>query len=609
MLKNICDRRGRRGSIFVMVTLAIPVIIGLVGLAIDGTICYIVQVELSASVDGAALGTGRMLANINQNNNLAQSIANDFLTANFRIGQGGVWGAKFNGTPTITADTISVTKTVYVNASVSIPLLFMRMFQQNSALISASGTATRRDARVILVIDRSGSMDTPYSGNPAVLPALKTYATTFTQSFTENADELGLVVYSNSGVVAYPSYNATNKYSQNLTGGSCPGFCGPDTNFQDGTSNDMVHQIANIQGQNDTNMGDGLALAYIELQKAHERDLAQNAGVDTRDNYVVLFTDGVPNAVSVYVNNPNSDPRGLIGGDQFGNRTPVLQAAMTGCSAASMPDTAGPPYGGAVGKGPIIGKYPIVATVEAQGSAFFQMASWDTTHTSAQYTSASASQTWDNTYVSNPDPSKYGCNQNSATNRHGAYTQYGLSDLTSLQVIPSLDAYGYPLGPNLETGSPGYQYSYFLNRIANQAPIVWDGTHRWGSTMAPQPVIYSNTNNTGSAYQWVMASWNVVDNIASAIRSDANYVARGDKTPMNITIYTVGYTGDGGTDAGLLAKVANELGCNYNNLSCVVTYGPNGVKENSGQFIPASSTSELNDAFSTILSAILRLSE
>ena len=37
------------------------VLIPLVGLAIDGTMCFIVQAKLSAAVDGAALGAGRLL--------------------------------------------------------------------------------------------------------------------------------------------------------------------------------------------------------------------------------------------------------------------------------------------------------------------------------------------------------------------------------------------------------------------------------------------------------------------------------------------------------------------------------------------------------------------
>ena len=58
----------------------------------------------------------------------------------------------------------------------------------------------------------------------------------------------------------------------------------------------MVHQIAAITANSGTGMAEALSLAYIELQKAHMRDLADpsNNGVDTRLNSIVLLTDGVP---------------------------------------------------------------------------------------------------------------------------------------------------------------------------------------------------------------------------------------------------------------------------------------------------------------------------
>ena len=50
-------------------------------------------------------------------------------------------------------------------------------------------------------------------------------------------------------------------------------------------------------------MGDALSVAYIELQKAHMKDLLAK-GVDDKLNSIVLFTDGVPSAVSLFLNNP-----------------------------------------------------------------------------------------------------------------------------------------------------------------------------------------------------------------------------------------------------------------------------------------------------------------
>ena len=54
-------RRQKGSTLLLMSTLLPIVLIPLVGLAIDGTILFIVQAKLSAACDGAALGAGRLL--------------------------------------------------------------------------------------------------------------------------------------------------------------------------------------------------------------------------------------------------------------------------------------------------------------------------------------------------------------------------------------------------------------------------------------------------------------------------------------------------------------------------------------------------------------------
>ena len=119
MVEKTRSQRGRRGSVLMFLTLALPFFVGLVGLGVDATMCYIVQTELSAAVDGAALGAGRLLST----NANPTDIANEFLNANFRVGQSGFWGS-YNLTPTVTVVT-GITKTVTVTATANVPLLFM----------------------------------------------------------------------------------------------------------------------------------------------------------------------------------------------------------------------------------------------------------------------------------------------------------------------------------------------------------------------------------------------------------------------------------------------------------------------------------------------------
>jgi Flp pilus assembly protein TadG len=597
--------RGQRGNVLLLVTFSVPLLLGLVGLAIDGTMCFIVQAQLNAAIDGATLGTGRMLTGVTTDNE-ATDIAQAFMDANFRTSLPGLWGAQIHGTPTIVsqAATADITKSVQISATADVPLLFMRLLHFNASAAGAHGTATRRDARIEVILDRSGSMID-------VLSTLKDAATTFTNDFTAGSDELGLIVYSNSAQVAYPP-TTTLPYSTAMpTSGSCSS-CGPDTHFKDNITDSMPNVIGRIADQNDTNMGDALALAYIELQKAHVRDLLLNpTQLDLRQNYIVLFTDGVPNTLSVYFNNP---------ADPYNNATATPTAryvlapkATTGCNDSARIDNDPNNH------------YPIMGIVEStQSTTFFQLSSLDPTNNSDTYVTASGGSSPDNTTASVPNPLSYGCTM-SPNPHHLAVNPHlpNLPELSSLQSMPGTDQYGYSLGPNMENGTAGYKYSTYTGTI------IYNGTE-WGgygtqASMANRTDYPTNTGNhatnvanaalnsanaalnSAAQYQWQMASWDVVDNIASAIRRDVNFANRHEtitgSAPMVTTIMTVGYTGNGGTDAGLLSKVANVPNCKFNTFSCTVATQATGV------YIQADNVADINTAFSTLMSTILRLSQ
>ena len=565
MVEKTRSQRGRRGSVLMFLTLALPFFVGLVGLGVDATMCYIVQTELSAAVDGAALGAGRLLST----NANPTDIANEFLNANFRVGQSGFWGS-YNLTPTVTVVT-GITKTVTVTATANVPLLFMRLFHHDAATVGATATATRRDARIEIVIDRSGSMAKVGSdGNQVIYDVVKK-AEGFVEQFTScttsscnsalNYDELGLVAFSGSAVVGYPPSPWPAPLTYNGAGG-------PDINFYSssgtGASNDMVYQLDQIvQGSTwasgGTAMGEALALAYIELQKTHVRDWIANGGFDNRMNAIVLFTDGVPSSVATYLNK---------------NGSSVVRSG-SGSNCTYWQDTATPshPMYGYITQGSNTGGTPPYTS--AWG--FYQLASIDpntSSHTSAWYMSSPGAD-----YVApNPSTPETSCNSS------------GWNPLNNLSAIPSVDKYNYPLGMNTNPSGAGngYKLSSFVNN-PNGATSLYTGT----------AFVF---NKPTDAYQWGLAAWNEVDNVAEAIRSDSNYPTRGETSPMPITIYTIGYTGNGGTDSGLLQKIANVYGCNVNGYSCVNT------TQKQGLYAQASNADEISNAFNTILTAILRLS-
>ncbi|MDR3700590.1 MAG: VWA domain-containing protein [Candidatus Sulfopaludibacter sp.] len=185
----------------ILCMLCIPlVLIPMAGLAIDATILRIVQARLSAAVDGAALGVGRLLGTSAS----PDATAKEFVKANFQVGAAGFWGAGNLNISTVY--TPGITKTILVNASADVPLLFMQIFGQRKATVSAAATATRTDSRIMLVIDRSTSMTQVQSdGNTAIADAIA-QAIAFVDSWNSGTDEVGLIVFDGTAVVAYPVY-------------------------------------------------------------------------------------------------------------------------------------------------------------------------------------------------------------------------------------------------------------------------------------------------------------------------------------------------------------------------------------------------------------------
>jgi Flp pilus assembly protein TadG len=493
----------------ILFTLMIPaVLLPLVGLAIDGSRLYIVQAKLSEAVDGAALGAGRLLGTTAN----TTEIAGEFLNANF---PSGFWGSS-NLTPTISYTTSFTSHTITVSATANVPLLFLRILGQTQSVVAASAVATRKETRVELVLDRSGSMVDE-------LASLQGMATQFTSSFISGYDELGLVAYGSSAVVGYPT---TRPYNSSPTSAG-----GPDTSFSTTQTNgNMLDMIGYLKASGATNMSEALALAYIELRKADHID-----NDPTRLNAIVLFTDGVPTSMTAYLN----DPTNLPGSNSL--------KATSSSSCTYNPATAGTASTQMIGW---IGGWGIPSDT-GYGSGLYRLASASNDNNSAKYWMQNPSADMN---VINPKTPISGCKYLQGTQSNG--------DLGDLKQIPAADAYG-------DSTSDGTAYKNSV-LYAN-----------FGTT-------YSSTN-LSNAYHLGIACWNATDNAAQRILGDTN---------LNVTIFTIGYTGDGGVDTDLLKRVANTKDSTNHNSSW-----------QTGQYVAAADTNGLAVAFQTVASAILRLAQ
>jgi len=526
----------------IYLTLALPLfILPLAGLAIEASVARIVQTKLQAAVDGASLGAGRLLGT---NANI-QEIAGEFVQANFQTNATGFFHANsLNYTANYTP---GVVKTVKVNATVQVPATLGRLLRISSYTISATATATRKDTRVIMVIDRSGSMST-------LMPTLKSLAQGFAQKFNGastvgGADELGLVAFDGSAVVGYPT---ADPWDPTITATSTGG---PDSLFNDGTSDDMIHQIGAITANSGTGTAEALWIAYMELQKAHLRDLAApgSGGVDQRLNAILLYTDGVPSAVSVYLNNPTDNSIRSTSSCTYKAPTAPVPAGHKILGWVAMP---GPPFSGSNGVG------------------LYLLASTDPT--------ASHTPVW---WMSNGgqdanDPTPTTPETNCTGLGLGSTSAISDSTHTDLSRIPSYDMYGNALNP--------------ASRPYHNSSIV-------GGSMTSIYTSGSELDQTQKVldYDWGLAIWNSVDSAANNLRNDSNFANRaGDTQSMPVTIHVIAYTGNTGVDSGLLNRVANTT--SSTSFS---------VGQPQGLYVPASDSTALANAFNQVASSLLHLTK
>ena len=265
-MKTLKTNKGERGLAVIMTVLTMMISLPLVGLAFDVGILYMIRGKLYQSVDAAALAGARALGTgadgPTQKSN-AQAAATKYFNANYPTNFWGTISVNFP-TPTVDDTTVPNYRTVTTSATIVAPLYFLRMLGQNTAVVAASSQAGRRDALVMLVLDRSYSMLNTFQSTTACA-IMKTDAAQFVTNFSQGRDMVGLVIFGSSAYVYPPTTS----------------FGTPDAN-----GNTVASLIGQIVCNGNTNMVEAMHQAYAQIQ-------AVNAS--TRANVIVLMTDGRPN--------------------------------------------------------------------------------------------------------------------------------------------------------------------------------------------------------------------------------------------------------------------------------------------------------------------------
>jgi Mg-chelatase subunit ChlD len=155
-------------------------------------------------------------------------------------------------------------QTMSVNAQADLPLLFTR-FIQNTQTIKVTASASRQDVNLVLVLDRSSSMNVVSNGTTACAKMVAA-AQDFTNQFEDGRDQLGLIVFGGS-------YDKAYNFSTTFKSGSP-------------TINSVINTIT---CNGNTGSAQALTQAYKMLTTLNQPGAL---------NVIVFFTDGQPNGLS-----------------------------------------------------------------------------------------------------------------------------------------------------------------------------------------------------------------------------------------------------------------------------------------------------------------------
>ena len=224
----------KKGVALILTALMLTLIVPMVGLAIDAGVLYAIRARAQTACDAAALGAARALSvglTLAAQEQSARQRANNYFDANFPV------GAMETGTGATRTISILVEETgfrsrrVTVTADLQAPAYFMRYLGWGTGSkllrVITMGQASRRDVNVIMVVDRSGSLQ-----SAGACDDLEAASIAFVNQFANQRDRLGLITFGGASnldyapTMAFKDRPALTSKLDLLYPGGCNGWTG-----------------------------------------------------------------------------------------------------------------------------------------------------------------------------------------------------------------------------------------------------------------------------------------------------------------------------------------------------------------------------------------------
>lgn len=543
------DKKLNKGAVLVIGTASLVMIVPMIGMAIDTGIIYTTKTKLQSSVDGAALAAARAL-------NLGQTAAEQETSAklNARNWFDANFGTQYFGSQNtvfadpIIQDTNLAVRNVTVTASTQVPTYFMKWFGFANTPLSATGWAQRRDMVMMMVLDRSGSMQTNGGCTP-----MKNAALSFIQKFTPGRDRIGMVTFSDTALLVKPVLNFDTVLPPLINGITCTG---------------------------NTNTPQAVSLGYNELY-AQQLPGALNV--------LMVMTDGLPNSITLNliangqnsfrtdygtaVRTPPSPAIALVGDCQNGAGTALRSGGdMVASPRRWQPASSAPnflpspaPSGWEVlFLNPMNVTAPIGVIGTGDGTT-------DQIWGMRYFASNTNAQLWTGTYPGNTNAPNCDFGTGGSSGNTGQRAQNNL--LNQVSTLPTVDAYGVNL-------TPGYR------------PVTT--TTVAGNTRVSLLGLAGTQSQLTAQIQNI--AFNTTDNAATRARTNNRLPAY---------VFTIGFTD--AVNHVLLQRMSNDPNGDQFNSPPEYTAIANIPAQPEGMYVYAPGTAQLGPAFDRIAAMVLRL--